>query len=291
MTVEGKYELQMVENIRPYLASVDTGVLRNKIKKYEKLAQRTRTRQQIVNDIFDVLMPVRSAGLRLPSNRTGKPAGTKFYRARIIDSANMITHETHLWEAPAPVVPAGRLNLPHDPLIYTAISEPATAAYEVRMSPGDLFAMIEYESMYDILFARIENVRTDAPFKITEQKKLDMIFGFLQDVFTQRTHPNASHVYAAPEIVAKYFFDFPPSASQGWGYPSIADPSGFGYNLCFRPEVAKEYLRVNHVAIGRCTEISSEGFHFEYDRVLGLSQGSTELSVLRDWNVRGESAN
>lgn len=270
------------QDLRPYLALLDPAVLSRKIATYEKLARRTRSREQITKDIHDVILADRdgSGWATLPCVTRTLPGGTRLFRIRRIKSDADVTDIKDLWEAPPVSVNAGRLNIPREPLIYTSVDSPSTAAYEVRMEPGERFALIEYESKIDLKYALIGEYQENNYLSGAERRKLDLILGFLKDIFTQRTHPEEGHVYAAPEIVVKNFCDWPPEVSQAWGCGSVAAPGGKGYNLCFRPETAKAYLRVNKASLGTFTLIDEHQVRADIHKVVAPVPGSSKLRKL-----------
>jgi len=179
-------------------------------------------------------------------------------------------------------VSPGRLNVQHEPLIYTAVGNPLTAAFEARIKDGDIFAMIEYRAAEPVTVARIEALAESSGLTGKDSHKLNMILQFLQDAFTQKAGPEESHIYMAPEIIVKEFFDWPPPVAQGWGYPSIANPLG-GYNVCFRPDQAREKLQVVEVLIATCTGATAEGFHFNSNRILRPTTEADGLDIV--WPV------
>lgn len=277
-------EYQSAQSLKPFLAKLDPLVLRKKIARYEKLSRSIRTRAQINEDIYDVLLAKESNGAgsaTFPANPRYVPGGTKLYRARIINHADEVDDTSHLWQAPPVYVSAGRLNIPREPLIYTSVNNPSTAAFEVRMKPGNTFAMITYVTKLNVSFAPIGEIPSNKYLTMAETRKLEVLYRFMEDIFTQRTGPNEEHIYIAPELLVKNFFDWPLEFSQAWGYRSIAEPGGDGFNLCFRPEIAKSYLRIENVLIGKCNEINSQGVGFDSLKVMACVPGTTELKVVQ----------
>lgn len=277
-------EYQSAQSLRLYLAKIDPLVLRKKIARYEKLSRSIRTRQQIDEDIYEVLLARESNGAgsaSFPASPRYVPGGTKLYRARIIDHADEVDDVSHVWQAPPVYVSAGRLNVPREPLIYTSVNSPSTAAFEVRMQPGKIFAMITYVTKLNVSFAPIGEIPSNKYLTMAETRKLEILYRFMEDIFTQRTGPNEEHIYIAPELLVKNFFDWPVEFSQAWGYRSIADPNGNGFNLCFRPEIAKAYLKIENVLIGKCNEINDKKVTFDTLKVMKCVPGATKLRVIQ----------
>lgn len=112
------------------------------------------------------------------------------------------------------------------------------------------------------------------------RNKLTTIMKFLEDIFTQRSVPEETHKYIAPELVTKDFWDLPASAFQAWSYTSIADPSGTGWNLCFRPALAKNllaYVKTDIVRIAADPETGDDTFRHEVVRTLVKDPASDAL--------------
>ena len=193
--------------------------------------------------------------LTLPAFTLTAYAGTPLYRARKIESAAEIRHPADVWEPPpAYVRSAGRLNLPGESLLYTA-ADPLTALHEIRLQPGEMFALFQYEVQNDFRLTSLgrRSIETKQNgFTLNEEKKLKIIQDFVEDVFTQRAEPEAAHVYMGPQIIAKEYFDLPPHLSNGWAYRSVVDPSEKALNACLRPESAHELLSLVVVTIGWC---------------------------------------
>lgn len=282
MRIADLNEYSKTQGVKGYLACIDPAVLRRKILRYEKLSRMVRTRREINRDINEVILHRDSDGngfAAIPTNTKIVAGGTKIFRARLIDHEDQISLLSDIWQAPPMFVSAGRLNVPREPLIYTSQESPATAAFEVRMKPGDVFAMIQYSTKLNVSYAPVGEVPMNLDFTMNEVRKLKMIYGFMEDIFTQRASPNKEHVYIAPELIVKNFFDWPIEISQAWGYRSVADPGGHGFNLCFRPEVAKAYLHFEEVTIGRCKQIDEGGVRFDTLKVMKQIQGTDALAV------------
>jgi len=103
------------------------------------------------------------------------------------------------------------------------------------------------------------------------------MYSFMEDIFTQRTHPEPNQVYVGPEIIVKHFFDWPQEITHAWGYRSLIVPERAGYNVCFRPAIARKKLVIDHVLIGKFTKIESGELAFEKLRVLKPTSDNREL--------------
>lgn len=274
---EIRFEGQENSKLRTYLSRLDPATLRQKIRAYELRSKQIMTREQICADIYSVVMPQGNHPAAFPCLTRRLDSGGKFYRARWLRNTGDFSTMADAWEAPADRVGAGRLNVQYEPLIYTAVENPITAILEARIQVGDSFAMIEYRSQMPIDAARIEGAIEVTGLNINESEKLQLVMKFLEDAFTQHAGPDESHRYMAPEIIVKNFFDWPLEVMQGWGYPSIANSAGGGYNVCFRPEQAHNILRVREVLIGTCTSISDESVGFETSKILQPTPNQAEF--------------
>lgn len=267
------------DRMREYLSLIDTTVLKRKIRAYELRAKKKRRRKQIRKDLYDVLTPPNSNSFVLPCNTGSYPGGTRFFRCRVLTSVDQFSVMADAWEAPPIFAAPGRLNMEYEPLVYTAVGSEITAIYEARVKVGDIFSMTEYVAPLPVSVARIEALSLTPGLKDKEVRKLSMISQFLADAFTQKAGPEESHIYMAPEIIVKEFFDWPPHMTQGWGYPSLANPLG-GYNACFRPDQARKSLNVLEVVISTCTRIEGEEVGFDRNRILRPIQGTSTLEVV-----------
>lgn len=279
---DAEFGLSSNAGLRAYLSLMDTTQLRQNMRTYELRAKRPRDREQIRNDINSVLNVSHSNSFTLPCFTRAFDAGQLYFRCRKLTEIGEFDSMSHAWEAPASYVSPGRLNVQHEPLIYTAVGDLATAAFEARIKDGDIFSMIVYRATERVTVACIEAIAESPGITGKESQKLDMILQFLQDAFTQKAGPEESHIYTAPEIIVKEFFDWPPPVAQGWGYPSIANPVG-GYNVCFRPDQAREKLQVVEVLIATCTKITAEGIHFKRNRILRPTPEADGLDIV--WPV------
>lgn len=274
---EIRFEDQRDSTLRTYLGRLDPSVLRQKIRAYELRSTKVMTREQIRTDIYNVVMPPGNHPATFPCQIRRFDAGGRFFRARWLRNTDEFSKMGDAWEAPIDRVGAGRLNAQFEPLIYTAVENPVTAFLEARIEIGDSFAMIEYCSQTQVDVARIESAIEMPGLSIKESKKLQMVMKFLEDAFTQYAGPDESHKYMAPEIIVKDFFDWPLEMMQGWGYPSIANSAGGGYNVCFRPEQAHSILSVREVLIGTCTSIGSTGILFDAKKILRPTSNQSEF--------------
>lgn len=71
---------------------------------------------------------------------------------------------------------------------------------------------------------------------------------FLKDEFSRDVGIGTEYLYKISEIIAKWYFDLPPRDIQdAWSYSSIQNKKN--YNVCFRPEIAKDLLELQGATI------------------------------------------
>lgn len=76
----------------------------------------------------------------------------------------------------------------------------------------------------------------------------ELINNFLKDEFSRDVGAGTEYLYRISEIIAKWYFDLPPRDVQdAWEYISIKDKEK--YNVCFRPEIAHELLKLEGALI------------------------------------------
>lgn len=254
--------------------------LKSRIDKYSKQSKKKGSREQIRRQIYAVLMPPSGDRFAIPHSGHPIKLGTPLYRARKLSDPSEMKVESDVWNAPPQFVGPGRLNVDGESLLYTAVAQASTAAYEVRAKAGDLVAMSEYRTIQPFSALRIGDEYLPEGLTLKGEKKLRMIMQFMSDIFTQRTAPDTSHKYVAPELITKEFYDLPPGIFKAWSYTSIADPSGYGWNLCFRPAHAKqliEYVSTKVVKIHVDPASGGYTFHHEVHMTLVKDQHSDAL--------------
>jgi len=252
----------MAGRLRETLGSFSMGELRQRILDYEANARIERTAEEIYHELGNVLQS--DYGFVMPIFEEHIREGIDLFRGRIISRPGEMARVSDAWEAPAAVTRAGRLNAQSEPLLYTAGAQ-STAFYESRIKPGDLFAMSKFRTRSRFPVTRIGDPDKIVGLTVIEQEKLSVMLQFIEDVFTQKAGPEESHIYRAPERLAKIYFDYPPELARGWIYRSIADPSGFGRNLCLRPADGHELLELIQVDVCRCLSVDRSNRPVRFD--------------------------
>ena len=94
---------------------------------------------------------------------------------------------------------------------------------------------------------------------VDDTGKLQIYTKLLRDEFTKEVQPGLEHLYRVSEYIAKCYFDLPPRDVQdAWIYPSVAYNGS--YNVCFRPDIAKEVLKFVGVIFCTMVDPKAEGF-------------------------------
>ncbi|EEL55343.1 hypothetical protein COA13_07145 [Bacillus cereus] len=184
------------------------------------------------------------------------PKGTLFFRARKLNSSVVpnaeLMYEPHFWNAPAKYIKTyGRLNKPGESLLYTTPQFPEITLKEIKIPDNSYYALMVYEATDDIKVNLIGQQYNYEMLGIQSEKikLINNIFNdFLKDEFSRDVGEGTEYLYIVSELIAKNFFDFPPKVVQdAWAYPSLKDKEK--YNVCFRPEIAKEVLKLKGTLI------------------------------------------
>ncbi|GEK88162.1 RES domain-containing protein [Alkalibacterium putridalgicola] len=244
MSIE-KYGVQLSE----YLFNVEIHELLDKIDSFKKLNTRKMKRQDITNEINKVLSFDNKSVLL--SFISSIPEGTALYRIRKLENAEFPNKDFKIlqdaWNPPGKFVKRQRLNKTFESLLYTCF-DLETAIEETEVHEEDAFALICYESIDEIKAINIGIENDYSSFDNGERLKLRILSGFLKEEFTRDVGKGKEHLYEVSEIIAKFYFDLPPRDVQdAWLYPSVANKPT--HNLCLRPDIAKEKLKLQNVLI------------------------------------------
>lgn len=174
--------------------------------------------------------------------------GTLFFRARKLNlSVLSEMHEHEFWNAPRSLIKThGRLNKPYESLLYTTPLFPEITLREIKIPDDSFYMIMVYEGIKEIKVNFIGEEYHYEELGITDVKvKLinDSYNNFLKNEFRRDVSEGKEYLYRVSERIAKLpWFDLPRDKQDAWGYPSLKDKKK--YNVCFRPEVAKEVLRL-----------------------------------------------
>jgi len=255
-TAEEVLHIQAFEKkLKKHLSFVDAGYLIDKIREFRELPIKGMTKQEVATAVNKVLCFETPSGMTAILNPPimTYPKGTRFYRVRTLDQTDTIIPlrdmktESDAWNPPAQFVKAGRLNIEGESLLYTAPINPRVAIEEMKIADNSNFALIVYESTHDINVATIGINQEISGLNSEEKLKMSLINDFLTHEFTRDVGIGTEYLYKISETIIKDYFDLPPQIQDAWCYPSVAEKRSF--NVCFRPENAKQKLRLVGVQI------------------------------------------
>lgn len=171
---------------------------------------------------------------------------TDFWRVRKVSADTMRNGLTvaDLWEAPKEFVPAGRLNQPEQPLLYTCMGNPAAPMREAGLEPDDIFILIWYRLHEPIQFKRIGVTNTDPALTAHEQHIEEALSTFIRDVLTIPASHEHDALYSLTQRVLESFFPID-HVNDGWIFKSTLMPDAD--NAVIVPANAHTKLSVKNV--------------------------------------------
>lgn len=205
------------------------------------------------------------------------PSGTQFFRIRTIKNearsipVKFLSKEQDIWNAPEELCTAGRLNKEGESLLYTSVENPDICVEEMNVKDDDWFCLIAYKSVKDIKSTLIGIWKDSEELSKEDNLKMRMITNVLKDLFVRDVGKGTEFLYRVSERIAKDYFDLPRQVQDSWCYPSVA--AKLGYNVCFRPDVAREVLQIANVQV--CS-IKHNGNQYEYTCYANVSWNSVE---------------
>ena len=238
-----------------YLQDVDANELLDRISKFRDLDFKRMGVQEIYSSIKDVLL-FEGPGRRERYIHLAYPhvldIGSRFYRIRRLapDDRNIplrgIVSEADVWEAPAHVARAGRLNRDGEGLLYTS-HDVHVAMEEMDVADGEVVPIIVYQAVEPITVLGIGDFPSEIVLPPEEKVKLRMIMDFVRHEFIREVGIGTEHFYKISSTLATQFFGRPSAAlpsgiTEGWNYPSVARKGGT--NTCFHPSLVKDKLNL-----------------------------------------------
>lgn len=253
------YDMNQSANIECILKSIDPLELLSRIKKFRSLNIKEMNDTDLNASIYNVLC--NNGMFSCLCNIDIYPKGTVLFRAKKL-SGSIIPNkrfrvESDYWETSScHLQEYGRLNKPHESLLYTCPSDPYLAIQETNIQNNDFFALIKYKSLTDIKVNIIGGKYNYEANGITDKNAIivhEMYTDFLQTEFSREVGKGTEHLYRISEMIAKEFFDLPPRIVQdGWAYTSVKCKDK--YNLCFRPDIAHDILELSGAMICKLDE-------------------------------------
>lgn len=141
----------------------------------------------------------------------------------------------------------------------------------MNVKDDDWFCLIAYKSVKDIKSTLIGIWKDSEELSKEDNLKMRMITNVLKDLFVRDVGKGTEFLYRVSERIAKDYFDLPRQVQDSWCYPSVA--AKLGYNVCFRPDVAREVLQIANVQV--CS-IKHNGNQYEYTCYANVSWNSVE---------------
>ncbi|MGX4587645.1 hypothetical protein [Paenibacillus chitinolyticus] len=243
-------------NHQQYLKGIDKLELIKRIREFRKLNFRDLTESEISDGILSVLKF--NGVFRYLTNMRMYPKGTKFFRVRPLKGSSIpnenLLSVSDFWNPPEKYVTKyGRLNKPGESLLYTAPINPFVAINEMKLEEDIIYSVIVYESKEDIKVNCIGGEYDYDELMITDREVIitnEIINDFLRDEFSRDVGVGTEYLYKISEVIAKWYFDLPPRDVQdAWAYSSVQSKES--YNVCFRPDIAKEKLELKGALISK----------------------------------------
>jgi hypothetical protein len=256
--------LSGIAGAKSYLDLLSLDALQQRIAEYEVLSAANSAPDEIWKQLLDVVSIDHEVSFAMPLNIRNVPAGTVLFRGRKITEPSDMSTIGDAWEPPPHQASVGRLNTVNESILYTS-KAPPTAFFETRVQPGDLFAMMGFTANVGFPATLIAAPDPDPDLTPMQQQKIAALYQFMEDIFTQKSGPDPSHTYRAPEAMVKIFFDYAPDITRAWMYRSLADPSGSGANLAFRPSEGHDLLTLQQVNICRCRSVDDTDKPIRFD--------------------------
>lgn len=186
---------------------------------------------------------------------------TPFFRVRKLPLAHLQNGltENDLWEAPQEKTPLGRLNLPNESLLYTAVETPNALMDETDLSPGDFFVLIKYNLVHEIFFKTVEKTDVDEALTDRELNVEEAITEFVRSVLLIPASHYGSETYTITQQVLRHFYSLAPEET-GWTYESTRKNKMI--NAAITPESGHKNLRINTVLAGHVNSIDTNNEFF-----------------------------
>ena len=237
---------------KAFFEKIDLLKLTNQITRFRRLDFHKMGYNELFNEIIKALLY--DGKFRYLTEIRTIQKDSKLYRVRRFTGTKLenvcIKKVQDCWNPPSEVVnEIGRLNKERESLLYTSLGNPTIAMDEMGVQDGNLCALIVYNVEEDIKVNCIGmdyeqmGIKDDKVILVNEIYK-----NFLSDEFSREVGKGTEHLYRISEIIAKGYFDLPPRIVQdAWGYPSVKNKQSL--NICFRPEIAREVLKLEAVLI------------------------------------------
>lgn len=158
------------------------------------------------------------------------PKDTLFFRVKKLSNSTIPNERfckaTDYWETPSCYLDNyGRLNKPHESLLYTCPNDPYLAVQETNIQEDDFFAVIKYRAISEIKVNIIGGKYDYEANGITDRNAIivhELYREFLKTEFSRDVGTGTEYLYRVSEMIAKDYFDLPPRIVQdAWAYSSV----------------------------------------------------------------------
>lgn len=232
-----------------YADSIDLEELQFKIAKFRNLNKNDISLSDLREQIHTVITFENKSVIQHTFSNC--PPGTLLYRVRPLRNSDIPNDEmkfsSDVWNAPEKYVKGlGRLNKKYESLLYVSLNK-LTPIKEVGIRKGEPFALIVYKIRNIVKAIKIETNDNFINYPEDARKKLLLVQSFLIEEFSKKESNGEEEVYTVSEIITKDLFDAPGDVQDAWLYPSALNKSF--YNMCFRPNIAKDKLSLKGVKI------------------------------------------
>lgn len=255
-----------------FLSRIDPIEVVNRISRFRSLNIQSLSDQELSQEILNTLL-INNMFVYMTNNGT-YPEKSYFFRVRKLKSSVIsemgFFSLSDFWEPPQKCVEKyGRLNKIGESLLYTSPCNPNVAIKEMRLKENDWYALIRYSATKEIKVNIIGGVYDYDKMGFTDKKAVlihELYNSYLRDEFSREVGEGTEYLYRVSESIAKNYFDLPREVQDAWCYSSVQDKQQC--NVCFRPDVAHELLRLDGAMIckkekddeirPRCIAIASE---------------------------------
>ena len=243
------FQANFNQHLKSPFQNISIPEIKARISKFRQIDLRKISDNELGEAISEV-MNIEIDGLKMHTfypSFGNYDTGTRFYRIRPIpfnqNELDQYSQIVAYWNPPVEKVNCpGRLNKIHESLLYTS-TNPHTAMVEMKIQNYQNFVLIIYETIRPIKINIIGANNDIHILSEEDNKKFQLYNNFLREEFTKVVPCGSEYLYRVSEFIAKCYFDLPPRDVQdAWFYPSVASKGG--YNICFRPEIAKESLKL-----------------------------------------------
>lgn len=244
---------------------ISTSDLQNNIRKYRKIDLRYEKDEVILSHLRKIILVKFNLIYKYFS-------GHDLYRIRKLnsDGKKLLTKSDLLYPSADKVKYMGRLNNPHESLLYTGLS-PYCLIEEVKVNVDEHYTLIKYkvkegETLRVMSIGLYEEDHNrnlgDNPYFSDLRKKLtrkaqtnfDIINDFLNSEFTKDVGIGTEFLYRTSNLISKHFCE---SEIDGFVYPSIGAKKG--YNVALMPDAVDKKIDIVGLQIHKLVSFRQDG--------------------------------